>query len=206
MRRVVAALTGLALLVAAWWVKGRTPDDYDHRYAPLATEGRIGAPVRAGGFVVRVDRVTAARSATPDGDQVVRPDGVFVIVAVSAQSRRAPLLLTTALLRTRDGYVYRDTVKNVIANDGDPVEMATLVPGVWTHGSFVFEVPPSKLAGATFVVSDRAANEKDPPKDFPAFGFELTAEADVPLGLTEAGARRLVANAPERATIRGAGT
>ncbi|GAA0365548.1 DUF4352 domain-containing protein [Actinoallomurus spadix] len=206
MRRFVAALTGLALLTAAWWVAGRTPDDYDHRYAPLATEGRVGAPVRAGGFVVRVDRVTAARSATPDGDELVRPDGVFLIVTVSAMSRRAPLILSTALLRTRDGNVYRDSVKNIIANDGDPFEMTTLAPSVWTRGAYVFEVPPSELAGATFVVSDRPANEKDPPKDFPAFGFELTAEADIPLGLTEAGARRLVAGAPERATIPGTTT
>ncbi|GAA4640679.1 hypothetical protein GCM10023196_107180 [Actinoallomurus vinaceus] len=204
MRRVAAILLGLALVVVAGWVKAHTPDDYDHRYGPLASAGHSGAPVTAGAFTVRVDGVTVARSATPDRKEVLRPDGVFVIVTAAATIRRVPTRLATAYLRTRNGYEYRESVKNVIAENGDPLSAVALGPGLWRRGPFVFEVPPSELAGSTLVVSDRPVNEKDPPGGFPPYGFELTAQAEIALRIGEARARRLVANAPERVTIPGA--
>jgi hypothetical protein len=202
-RRVAGVVIGLVFAVAAVWAKAHTPDDYDHRYAPLASEGHLGEPVTAGGFTVKVESVTAARSVNSDGGGVIRPDGVFVIVKASARSRREPLQLWTALLRTRDGREFRETVKGVTVPGTDTLDAVALGPGLWQRGVFVFEIPPSQLAGATLLVSDRPENEKDPPEGFPPFGFELTAQANIALGIDDARARSLVAEAPEGITLRG---
>jgi hypothetical protein len=203
MRRVAGALIGLALAAAAIWVKAHTPDDYDHRYAPLAAGGHVGSPVRSGGFEVKVERVGAARSVRSGQGEVVRPDGVFVIVTASARSLRKPLSLSTAMLRTRDGREFRESVKGVTTPVGGTLDGANLGPGVWHRGVLVFEIPPSQLAGSTLLLSDRPANENETPQDFPPFGFELTAQADIALGLDDAQARRLVTEAPDGVTVHG---
>jgi hypothetical protein len=203
MRTVAGAVVGLVLAVAAVWVKAHTPDDYDHRYAPLASGGRVGAPVAAGGFEVKVEKVGAARSVASGTGEVVRPDGIFVVVTASARSVRAPLSLATAMLRTRDGREFRETVKGVTTPAGGTLDGVTLGPGVWHRGVLVFEVPPSRLAGSTLLLSDRAANEKETPQGFPPFGFELTAQANIALGLDEDRARRLVAAAPDGVVVPG---
>jgi len=202
MRTVAGALIGLVLAAAAIWVKAHTPDDYDHRYAPLASSGHVGSPVGAGGFEVKVEKVGAARSVTSGQGEVVRPDGIFVIVTASARSLRAPLTLSTAMLRTRDGREFRDSVKGVTTPVG-MLDGVTLGPGVWHRGVLVFEIPPSRLAGSTLLLSDRPANEKETPQGFPPFGFELTAQANISLGLNDDQARRLVTEAPDGVTVHG---
>jgi hypothetical protein len=74
---------------------------------------------------------------------------------------------------------------------------------VWHRGVLVFEVPPSRLAGSTLLLSDRPPNENETPQGFPPFGFELTAQANIALGLDDAQARRLVTGAPSGITVRG---
>lgn len=206
MRRAAGVITGLAFAATAVWANAHSPDDYDHRYAPLATIGHVGEPVTTGGFTVKVERVTTAASVSSGDQGVIRPDGIFVIVTVSATSRRRPLQLSTALLRTADGREYRETVKSVTPPDADTLDAVVLSPELWRRGVFVFEIPPSRLAGSTLLVSDRSPNEKDPPDGFPPYGFELTAQADIDLGIDEARARRLVADAPEEVIIRGEGS
>jgi hypothetical protein len=205
MRRAAAILVGAALAGAAIWVRAWTPDDYDRRYAPLATTGRIGTAVTAGGFTVRVDGVTAVRSVTSEEKKPVRPDGVFVVVTAAATSRRNPVQLSGVWLRTRDGREFRQSVKDVTTPAAATLDDAALSPGLWRRGPFVFEIPPSLLAGATLLVSDRAPEEKYPPDGFPPFGFELTVQANIPLGIGDSTARRLVAAASERVTVPGAG-
>ena len=203
MRTVAGVVVGLVLAAAAIWVKAHTPDDYDHRYAPLASSGHVGSPVSAGGFEVKVEKVGAARSVASDHGEIIRPDGVFVIVTVSARSLRKPLTLATAMLRTRDGHEFRDTVKGVTIPVGGTLDGVTLGPGVWHRGVLVFEIPPSRLAGSTLLLSDRPANENETPQGFPPFGFELTAQANISLGLSDDQARRLVTEAPDGVTIHG---
>lgn len=204
MRRVVWAAVGVLLAVAAIWTRTHTPDDYDHRYAPLATEGQIEKPVTAGNFTVRVEGVATARSVRSRMGHVVRPDGLFLIVTASATTRHDPLQLWTALLRTRDGREFRETVKEVTAKGTDTLDAVALGPGVWTRGVFVFEVLADRLADAELLLSDRSANEKDPPEGFPPFGFELTAQANISLGIDHARERRLGADAQEDIIVRGA--
>lgn len=206
MKAVAGALIGLVFAVVAIWAKAHTPDDYDHRYAPLASSGQVGSPVSAGGFEVKVENVSAARSVASGRGEIVHPDGVFVIVTASARSLRKPLSLSTALLRTRDGREFRESVKGVTTPVGGTLDGVTLGPGLWRRGVFVFELPPTRLAGSTLLVSDRPANEKDPPQGFPPFGFELTAQANISLGLDDTRARRLVTQAPDGITVHGATT
>jgi hypothetical protein len=203
MRPVAGVVIGLAFAIAAIWAKVHSPDDYDRRYAPLAVNGHVGSPVTAGGFMVKVERVTTARSVRSGRGETVRPDGIFVVITASACSRRAPLSLSTAMLRTRNGREFRQSVKGATTPVGGTLDAVQLGPGLWHRGVFVFEIPPSQLAGSTFVLSDRPANEKDPPQGFPAFGFELTAQANISLGIDDTRARRLVTEAPEGVTVRG---
>jgi hypothetical protein len=203
MKAVAGAVIGLFLAAVAIWAKANTPDDYDHRYAPLAVNGHVGSPVRVGGFEVNVERVGAARSVASGQGGIVRPDGVFVIVTASARSLRKPLSLWTAMLRTLDGREYRESVKGVTTPVGGTLDALTLGPGLWRRGVLVFEIPPSRLAGSTLLLSDRPGNENDPPQGFPPFGFELTAQANISLGLDDGRARRLVASAPAGVTVRG---
>jgi hypothetical protein len=203
MKAVAGVVIGLVLAAAAVWARAHTPDDYDHRYAPLASEGHVGSPVSAGGFEVKVESVGAARSVASGRGGIVRPDGVFVIVTASARSLRKPLSLSTAMLRTGDGHEFRESVKGVTTPVGGTLDGVTLGPGRWHPGVLVFEIPPSRLADSTLLLSDRPANEKDPPQGFPPFGFELTAQANISLGLDGDRARRLVADAPDGVTVRG---
>ncbi|HZE31723.1 MAG TPA: hypothetical protein VE198_09835 [Actinoallomurus sp.] len=203
MKAVARVVIGLAFAIAAIWAKAHAPDDYDHRYAPLVAYGHVGSPVTVGGFAVKVENVSAARSVTSAEGEIIRPDGVFVIVAASARSLRKPLSLSTAMLRTRDGREFRGSVKGVTIPIGGTLDGVTLGPGLWHHGVLVFEIPPSQLAGSTLLLSDRFPNENDPPSGFPPFGFELTAQANISLGLDDDRARRLVSGASEGITIRG---
>lgn len=204
MRRAAAVLIGVALAGAAIWVRVRTPDDYDRRYAPLTTTGRKGSAVTAGGFTVRVEGVTVARSVFSAQKEVVRPDGVFVVVTAAATSRRDPVQLSAVWLRTRDGREFRQSVKDITTPADGTLDAAALSPGLWRRGPFVFDIPPSLLAGATLLVSDRQPADKNVPQGFPPFGFELTAQVNIPLGIVETTARRMVAAAPERVTVPGA--
>ncbi|GAA4609509.1 hypothetical protein GCM10023195_38430 [Actinoallomurus liliacearum] len=204
MRRAVAVLLGVALAGAAIWVRSHAPDDYDRRYAPLAVTGHVGTAVTAGRFTVRVESVTVARSISSPQKELLRPEGVFVVVTTAATSRRDPLQISTALLRTRDGREFRGSGKDVTTPAATTLDDVTLSPGLWRRGPFVFEIPPSLLAGATLLMSDRLPDDKKVPEGFPPFGFELTAQANVPLGIGEATARRMVAAAAERVTVPGA--
>lgn len=204
MKRAAGVLVGLCLAVAAVWARACTPDDYDHRYAPLATTGHVGSAVTAGAFTLKVERVTVARSVYSAQKEILRPDGVFVIVTASATSRRDPVQLSAVWLRTRDGREFRESIKGVTTPAGGTLDAGPLAPGVWLRGAFVFEIPSSLLAGTTLIVSDRNAEDKDVPDGFPPFGFELTAQADIALGIGDATARRLIAEAPERVTVPGA--
>jgi hypothetical protein len=204
MRRAAAILVGLALAGAAVWMRTRVPDDYDHRYAPLAATGHAGGAVSAGGFTVRVERVTVARSVTSGRNEVVRPDGVFVVVTAAATSRRDPVELSAVWLRTRDGREFRQTVKPVTTPADGMLDARAVAPGLWRRGPLVFEIPPSLLAGASLLVSDRAPEDRKVPDGFPPFGFELTAQANIALGIDGTAARRMVAAAPERVTVPGA--
>jgi hypothetical protein len=199
--RTTGIVAGLILAVVAVWVKAHTPDDYDRRYAPLTSTGHIGSPVGTGLFEVKVEKVGAARSAVSRLGDVVRPGGVFVIVTASARSRRRSLSLSTALLRTRDGREFAESAKEVTARADEELHSVKLGPEVWRRGVFVFEIPPTALAGAAIEVSDRAPEDNDPPQGFPAFGFELTAQANIALGIDAGQARRIVADAPDRATV-----
>lgn len=202
MKAIASIAAGLAMAVAAIWVKAHTPDDYDRRYAPLTSGGHIGSPVGTDMFEVRVERIAAARSAVSRLGGVARPGGVFVIVTASARSRRRPLSLSTVLLRTRDGREFGESPKEVIAKPEEELHSAKLGPEVWRRGVFVFEIPPTALAGTTLEVSNRPPEDNDPPQGFPAFGFELTAQANIALGIDADRARRLLAQAPDRATVR----
>jgi hypothetical protein len=204
MKRAAAVLVGVALAGAAVWVRARTPDDYDRRYAPLATTGRAGKAVTAGGFTVRVERVTVARSVSSAQKEAVRPDGVFVVVTAAVTSRRNPLQLSAVWLRTKDGREFRQSMKDVTTPADGTLDAAALSPGLWRRGPLVFEIPPSLLAGTTLLVSDRAPDDNKTPDGFPPFGFELTAQANIPLGIGDTAARRMVAAAPERVTVPGA--
>jgi hypothetical protein len=179
-RRLWIIATGVALAAAATVLQALSPGSYEERYAPLAATGGLRQVVDAGPFEVRADKVDIARTLTGVG-KTVTPDGVFVVVTVSARTDTEILTLSTATLRTADGREFTETDTWVIGSmSGWHVQ-----PEVWRRGEFLFEVPALAVPGATLQLSDRTS--KDPrsgPWEWPRVGYELAAQADIDLAIT----------------------
>jgi hypothetical protein len=185
----LAIAAGVALAATATVLRVLVPDDYEHRYAPLSAGGGLHQVVDAGPFEAKADRAQLTRTLTGAG-KGVRADGVFVVVTVSARTDAKALVLDDATLHTTRGD-YAETDKWVFGT------MSTwdIQPEIWRQGQFIFDAPASALPGATLELSDRAP--KDPesgPWEWPRVGYELTAQADIGLGITVRSAASPVAS------------
>ncbi|GLZ14654.1 hypothetical protein Acsp04_48890 [Actinomadura sp. NBRC 104425] len=186
-----AALVGTALLAAAMWLYDLTPEVESRQLDPIRDTGRIGQIVTNPRFSVQVQRVAAARSlasATPRTRPPVRTEGVFLIVHARATSKREPLRLQTAQLETPGGYVFRKDPRPSVSLGPDP----TFQPLIWDETAFVFELPPRRLAGARLVVGEGGLLP------------QLSAAAEIDLGLTRSRAADLIRRAAENYDLRAA--
>jgi hypothetical protein len=187
-----AAVTGAALLAAAMWLYDVKPQVEATNMDPIRSTGRIGHVVTTPDFSIEVQRVDAARSLARGILGVgapVRTGGVFLIVRARVMSQREPLRLQTAELETSGGYSYDHDPRTEVSETD-----AELQPLVWDKAAFVFELPSQRLAGARLVVGQGGLRP------------QLSAEAQVDLGITPARAAELARGATEGYDIRAAGS
>ncbi|HEY8480567.1 MAG TPA: hypothetical protein VIL71_12115, partial [Spirillospora sp.] len=189
-----AGIGGTALLAGAMWLYSLTPKVEGTVLDPIRTTGKIGEEVRSHDFSVRVEKVEAARSLVSglsfDRRPPVRTDGIYLVVRFRATSHREPLQLRTAELETPGGYTFQEGPRATALSTG---AQPTFQPMIWTPGTFVFELPEKRVEGARLVVG--------PGGLLP----QLSAEAEIDLGLTRTRAKALVGAAADRYRIRTAG-
>ncbi|WP_242909101.1 hypothetical protein [Actinomadura terrae] len=185
-----AGVGGAVLLAGAMWLHSIGPHVRARALEPIRDGGGIGRVVGNRVFSVRVDRVDAARSLAPDlslGDPPsVGTDGVYLVVRLWAKAEREPVKLAAAKLETSGGLSFRDDPRT----GAGQVVQPGLQPMIWTPTAFVFELPKERVAGAHLVVGTGGLLP------------QLSAEADIDLGLTRARAAELIQGARERYDVR----
>ncbi|XRQ10836.1 hypothetical protein ACN3XK_08050 [Actinomadura welshii] len=186
-----AGVGGALLLAGSMWLDSLVPQLRATELDPIRSEGKVGEEVRTRDFSVRVEKVEAARSFAPSlslGDPPpIRTDGVYVIVRYRATSHREPLELATAEVETPGGYTFRhDPRAGPVSAGAQP----TLQPMIWSSAAVVFELPEKRLEGAHLVVGTGGLLP------------QLSAAADIDLGLTGKRADELLRAAPEGYKIK----
>ncbi|HLV72939.1 MAG TPA: hypothetical protein VKY91_09150 [Vulgatibacteraceae bacterium] len=189
-----AGIGGAALLAGAMWLHTLVPELRAAQLDPIRTGGKVGEVVRTRDFSVRVEKVEAARSLAPGFSLGGRPDvgtdGIYLIVRFRASSHREPLQLRMANLETPGGYVYKHDPRTRAASAG---VQPTFQPMIWTSGTFLYELPEDRLEGARLVVG--------PGGLLP----QLSAAAEIDLGITAKRAKELIGGAAEGYRLREAG-
>jgi hypothetical protein len=178
-----AAVTGTALLAAAMWLYATRPEVRAKELDPIRTGGEIGAIVTTPDFRVQVEGVVAARSIAPS-TSLGKPEsteGIFLIVRYRAASQKGPLKLRTAVLETPGGFTYRPGPRVAAGTSAAP----EFQPMIWTKSVHVFEIPRKAAEGARFVTGTGGLLP------------QLSAAAEIDLGLTPSKAAQLVQGAAE---------
>lgn len=202
-RRAGSVAIMIALLAAAMLVYSMHERDYDKAYAPLMKHGSVSAPVNAGPFSVRVDKVTVAKSVVEGAyGNVVKPlrtspDAIFVIVEGREMATNDGMKLTNVVLRGTDDAQYGLSGKGTSDKFTDSIAQ----PGYWIAGAWLFEVPRDALAGLHLQVGNQTENDV-PRESFPHLGFEFNPGADVDLGIDGDKADSLISSAREKAGYR----
>ncbi|MEU9025155.1 hypothetical protein [Actinomadura sp. NPDC048394] len=179
------AVIGTGLLVAAMWVHTMRPKVDAKELDPLRNDGKIGQTVSNRMFSVRVEGVQAARSLAPGlsfgNEPAIGTDGIYLAVRIRAKSEREPLRIGTAVLETPGGYGYRYDPRS-----GTTSTVPDMQPMIWAPGTLLFELPKQRLRGAHLVVGTGGLLP------------QLSAEADIDLGISPARARALLRSAVDR--------
>lgn len=181
-----AGIGGTALLAAAMWLHSVRPEVKAAALEPIRNGGRIGAELRNRDFTIRVEKVDAAKSLAPGlslgNPPPIGTEGVYLVVRAKAMSNREPLELRTAELETPGGFTFRQDPRTGSSTNSQP----TFQPMIWTATAFVFELPKNRLEGAHLVVGTGGLLP------------QLSAAADIDLGITAGRAADLVRGAAER--------
>lgn len=203
-RRVASGAIMVVLLAAAMVVYSQHERSYDKEYAPLSSSGSVGETVASGPFRLRVDKVTVAGSVSQGAyhgyGPPLRPasSAIFVLVDGRIQADSEATKLPTVYLESGDTH-FTPSDKGTQKKFTD----AVAEPGYWTAGSWLFEIPRDALAGVRLVVSPRAMDDNPAPvRVFPHYGFELTPQAEVDLGITGAKADSLLAHPAQKAPYK----
>ena len=203
-RRVLSGAIMVALLAAATFVHSKHERDYDALYAPLGSSGSVGQTVTSGPFRMRVDKVTVAGSVTQGAYHGYgpplrpAPSAIFVLVDGRIQADSEATKLPTVYLES-GGTHYAPSDKGTQTKFTDSIAE----PGYWTTGTWLFEVPRDTLAGVRLVVSPRAVDDNPAPvRIFPHYGFELSPQAEVDLGITGAKADSFLAHPTQKAPYK----
>ncbi|WP_283138788.1 hypothetical protein [Rhizohabitans arisaemae] len=194
MKRLLGLVIGLALIGGAVFAQTHALSPAE-RTAPLGVTGGFREVIRTENFAVRLERLESAGSVTYrnlDGRSVtVETEHLFLIAMVGATSLKRVTTLRTAYLRTASGLRYDHTDK---VSPARTLSAKSLQPSWWRSGFYVFEVPASALRGAKIIVMEAAVNP---------LGERLLPQAELDLGLDEAGATRMAAEARENTVVIG---
>ena len=181
--KVVSGLVTAVLLAAAMWLYGSKPRLEAGMQNPITNHGRIGAVAGNRVFSVKVGRADVA-SAVAKRDilrnaTAMPTSGIFVIVYLEIRSNQKPFQPGHVRLATRGGLSYDESGRPAIyTSHGD------YQPMLWGQASYVFEIPKDRLAGARLIVGESAPMN------------QLSAEADIDLGIDNGRAARLLAHPP----------
>jgi hypothetical protein len=182
---VVRAVTGalaVALMAAAMWLYGLKPHLQARMQNPIRSTGRAGAVVDTSDFSVKVDKVDVAtaiaKTSFGDKPKIMPSLGIFVIVNLEIKSNRKPFDPGHVHLMTRGGVSYDESGRADVLSLNNGYQ-----PMLWAPATYVFEIPKDRLAGARLVVGQTALLD------------QLSAQADVDLGIGHAAAERLIAHA-----------
>jgi len=107
------------------------------QWVPLA----VGEPGTLRDFTLQVTEVRQASAVDVRGEPLTTT-AVFVVVGVEADVLRAPVSFTSVALQTRSGDRYDPRAEWVTAR------LPLTQPGFTVRGTWVFEVPVARLAGA----------------------------------------------------------
>lgn len=181
--RIGAAILGTALLAVAMVFYTIEPDLEAGELDPIRTSGTIGEEITAPAFSVKASRVDVARSLKSGGilsTEIVRTDGIFVIVQLQAKSNEKPFRMNLTRLETPGGFSYNTTDRtNGLGSDPE------LEPLIWSKATATFEIPKNRLAGAHLVLRNLALLP------------QLSSEIAVDLRITEAKAAAMIGGAAE---------
>ncbi|GAA3443842.1 hypothetical protein [Planomonospora venezuelensis] len=188
LRRAGALLAGLALAAAAVALQSAAPEPGE-RGAPLTSTGRVGDEVAASRFTARVEAVHAARSVeiadAAGAVETATTSGIFVVVEAAATAHREPQKFGRPVLLSGDGKRYTATDKVDSTLD---IAYPYVQPGWWTEGVAVFDVPVTALTGSRIVLAPGGGG---------FIGEAYPPEAEIDLGLDDAGTQRLIAAAKD---------
>jgi hypothetical protein len=188
-RKVVAGLLTAGLMALAMWLHTFKPHIQARAQDPITTNGRIGAVVANRDFSVKVDRVDVARSITKSSfpkPKVMPSIGLFMIVNLNIKSNQKPFQAGHVRLVTRGGVAYGETGRPAISAFGNDDYQAML----WSPATYIFEIPPDRLAGARLVVGGSALLD------------QLSAETSVDLGINGDRAAQLKAHPAATYTMK----
>ncbi|GAA0366916.1 hypothetical protein NE235_03015 [Actinoallomurus spadix] len=195
LRRVGAGVVAAALLGVSMWLTYVTPHLDVRLLDPIPNHGHAGKVVSNRVFSVRVDRVDVARSIVtrtdaldPRKNRRITTSGIFVIVYLGVRSNQKPVGLGRVRLTTRAGLHYAESGRDGLVTKNSGI----FEPMLWGNASYVFEIPRDQLKGAHLIVG-----QSDPLN-------QLSAEADVDLGIGAAPAGRLLAHPPDDYKLRDA--
>ncbi|GAA3134722.1 hypothetical protein [Streptosporangium carneum] len=186
-RRAGVLAVGAALAVGAVLLQSAALSS-EASSAHLTWTGSVGEEVSASRFSAEVKAIHVAKAVefTPLSGKPKKAEtsGVFLVAEVAATATRTPQKLAPPVLLGQDGKRYTATDK---VDSSLTITNPYIQVGWWAQSVAVFEIPASALAGSRIVLA-------------PQSGFiaeALLPEVEVDLGLDEASAQRLVANAKD---------
>ena len=189
MRRAGSIALGVLLLVAVLFVT-RTAPTAEQRMGNIAAHGRIGELVDTRGFKLRVESVRLAKQvvSTSYDAKPVATKGLWLVVTATLIGDWKAVSYDNARLTTPDGRTYHATSRllnaDLLTND------VSTEPGIPRRGAVLFEIPPDALEGSVLHVAKGLAS-----------GSRLGPEAAIDLRISEASARRMIADASPRLTL-----
>lgn len=181
-RYTLSAVVTAALCAGAMWMWHFQPDLESKSMNPIRTQGRIGKVVTNDAFSIRIDRYDVATSLTSSSpsSQPRVTDGLFLVVHFQARAEHEPYTMAHARLETRGGLTYAEGggITGIFSSSE-----ATYQPKLWGSGTFVFEIPKDRLAGARVVIGQKLTT----------LVTDLSAENVIDLGIDKAKAAQLAA-------------
>lgn len=138
MTRVVPWITALAMLVAAWFVAGATPDGEQRLADPFPVTAETGVAVEGDNLAVTVHEVRLADRVSAGGWYA---EGVWLVVTIDAAlTEREPAVLRNCYLRVGErSFLASERLRYFDAEAA--IDGQGLHVGIPQTGSLAFELP-----------------------------------------------------------------
>lgn len=190
-QKALMVLVSLGLVVLIVALDMAKQPDIANMFAPsIKHQVTFGQPVKMREGTVTFTRIRMAKSVKVGSgfsEKQVNTSGIWVIIDYKFTAVRESAYLDVAL-NSRDNAAYDASDRGGLSSKSS----ITGDPGFPVSGSFLFEMPKDRIAGAYLTVGD------------PGFGWPLWDDQGVvPLGLDDAEARALIEKAPALLQVGG---